>query len=96
MPGDVPDGQARPRWRGRPLLLTGTAVAIVTVGAGLALAATSGPSRFPLLSAALPGSLSAAASAPAPPPVRPGCVRVVLPGRSGVLCRRPGWPGQRR
>jgi hypothetical protein len=93
MPGDVPDGRSRPRWRGRPLLLTGTAVATLTVGAGLALAATSGPSRFPLLSAGLPGSLSAATSASAPPSACPGCVRVVIPGRAGVLCRRPGWPG---
>ena len=38
MPGDMPDGRSRSRWRGRPLLLTGTAVAAVTVGAGLALA----------------------------------------------------------
>jgi hypothetical protein len=93
MPGDIPDGRSRSRWRGRPLLLTGTAVAAVTVGAGLALAATSGPSRFPLPSAGLPGSLSAATSAPTPLPARPGCPRVVTPRRSGALCRRPGWPG---
>jgi len=93
MPGDVPDGRARTRWRGRPLLLTGTAVAAVTVGAGLALAATSGPSRFPLPSAGLPGSLSAATPAPAPQPARPGCLRVVNPRRVGVPCRRAGRAG---
>jgi hypothetical protein len=93
MPGDKPDGRSRSRWRGRPLLLTGTTVAAVTVGAGLALAATSGPSRFPLPSAGLPGSLSAATPAPTPLPARPGCLRVVTPRRAGVLCRRPGWPG---
>jgi hypothetical protein len=89
MPDDVSGGRSRPRWRARPLLLTGTAVAAVTVGAGLALAVTSGPSRFPLPSA---GWLSAATSAPAPQPARPGCLRVVTPRRVGVLCRRAGWP----
>jgi len=93
MSGDAPAGPVRTRWRGRPLLLTGTAVAAVTVGAGLALAATSGPSRFPLPSAGLPGSLSAATSAPAPQPARPGCMRVVTPRRAGVLCRRSGRAG---
>jgi hypothetical protein len=90
MPGEVPDGRSRLRWRARPLLLAGTAAAAVTVGAGLALAATSGPSRFPLLSAGLPGSLSAATPAPAPQPARPHCLRVEPPRRVGALCRRAG------
>jgi hypothetical protein len=67
-------------------------VTAVTVGAGLALAAISGPSRFPLPSAGLPGSLSAAASAPAPT-ARRGGRRVVTPRRAGAACRTPGWPG---
>jgi hypothetical protein len=90
MSGDIPDGRSRPRWRGRLFLLTAAAVAAVTVGAGIALAATSGPSRFPLLSAGLRGSLSAATSAPAPSSARPGCLRVVTPRRTGAGCRRPG------
>jgi hypothetical protein len=90
MPDDVSDRRSRPRWRGHPFLPAGTAVAAVTVGAGLALAATSGPSRFPLPSAGLPGSLSAATPASAPQAARPGCLRVVTPRRAGVLCRRAG------
>ena len=95
MPDGVSGGRTRTRtffrWRGRPLLLAGTAVAVVTAGAGIALAATSGPSRFPLPSAGSAGSLSAAT--PAPRPARPGCLRVLTPRRAGVLCRRPGRPG---
>jgi hypothetical protein len=93
MPGEVPDGWSRPRWRVRPLLLAGTAVAAVTVGAGLALAATSGPSRFPLPSAGLPGSLSAATPAPAPQLARPRCLGLEPPRRAGALCRRAGRAG---
>jgi len=93
MPGDVPDGGSRPHWRGHPLLLAGTAAAAVTVGAGLALAATSGPSRFPLLSTGLPGSLSAATPAPAPQAARSHCLRTLTPRRAGMLCRRADRAG---
>jgi hypothetical protein len=98
MPNDVPDGRPGRRGRGRPLLLAGTALAAVTVGAGVALAATSGPSGFPPPSAGLPRAFSAATSAPAasttaPRFTGPGCLRVVTPRRAGLLCRRPGLPG---
>jgi hypothetical protein len=92
MPDDISGGRPRLRphlrWCGRPLLLTVTAVAAVTVGAGLALAATSGPSRFPLPSAVRPGSLSAAAPAPArPQSARSRCLRVATPRRASFLPR---------
>ena len=93
MPGDVPDGGSRLRWRGRPLPLAGTAAAAVTVGAGLALAATSGPSRFPLPSTGRPGSLSAATPAPAPQAARPYCLRTLTPRRAGMPCRRADRAG---
>ena len=93
MPGDVPDGRSRPRCRGRPLLLTGTAVAIVTVGAGLALAATSGPSRFPLLGGpagiAQRGQVGARATV-GPPRLRargnPGPIRRAVPQARLARC----------
>lgn len=93
MRDDMPDGGARRRqWFRRPLLLAGTAAIALAAGAGIAIAATSGPSSA--LSAA--GSLSAAASSPSAPsaqPALPGCARVVTPARTGVLCRRPGLGG---
>jgi hypothetical protein len=91
MPNDAPDGGRHRRWFGRPLLLAGTAVVAVAAGAGIAIAATTGPSSSP----SAPGSLSAATSSPSPAlqaPLR-GCRRVVTPLRAGILCWRPGLGG---
>lgn len=73
------------------MTLAGTAIVAVAAGAGLAIAATSGPSSS--LSAA--SSLSSAASAPSPGTRTPprDCRRVVTPLRVGVLCRRPTLGG---
>lgn len=91
MPDDSPAGGRHRGWLSRPVLLAGTAVAAVAAGAGIAIAATSGPS------AALPAArpLSAASTSPAPSPARPawrpGCRRVVTPRRVGVLCAHAGF-----
>jgi hypothetical protein len=100
MPDDISGGRPRLRprlrWCGRPLLLTVTAVAAATVGAGLALAATSGPSRFPLPSAVRPGSLSCAGAGAAaigalPLPARGDpAPSLVPPPRSGSAASSPG------
>jgi hypothetical protein len=88
------------RWLDRSGLLTVTALVAVGAGAGLALAATSGPSSprtaGSLSAASSPGAASsspAATSSPAqnaPRTARPGCTRIVTRTREGMLCRRPG------
>jgi len=89
MPKDLSAGGPRRRWLGRPFLLTGTALVAVVAGAGIAFAATSGPSYSSSSAAGSAGSLSATSSA-APQTPRTRCVRVVTPRRAGALCRRSG------
>jgi hypothetical protein len=91
MPEETPVGGLRRRWLGRPLLLVGTAVVAVAAGAGIAIAATTGPSS-PLTTS---GSLSAATSSgsTSTAPLMGACRRVVTPTRAGILCRRSGLGG---
>jgi hypothetical protein len=90
MPNDLPVGGPRRRWFSHPILLTGTAVLAVAAGAGIALAATSGPSSTAL---SADGSLSASNPSAAPQAPPAGCARVTTARRTGLLCRRHGLGG---
>lgn len=85
----LPYRRPRRRWLDHSGLLAVTALVAVGTGAGLALAATSGPAG-----SASAGSLSAAttpANSPAVSPgARRGCARIVTARRKGMLCRRSG------